>query len=388
MPSSRRLSAAACALLLPLLATVTIATAGAEPGARAVRQTATLSMHPQLAQPGATPASSAGAKSSMTARFRPVRSGRPVILQRRKGTAWVNVAKARQNSSGVAEFNAPYMVSGRLATYRAYTASWRGLAKKATAAARTDRWGAPDFTDEFTNPATLGTTWKDRSQGYESVGSRKCVKSDPRATSVAGGALRLSVLDDPDRADSGDLANRCDPGEPGGPTYNYRLTGHVTTQGTKFLQYGYVAARVRFQRYAGQHAAVWMQPEPSVASSDPGAEIDVIEWFGDRTNDNTELTSHVYKNGTKYKGPITNTGRFTARNSDWWTRYHVFSVEWTPSRYVFRIDGRKTIEQTRGVSRRPEYLLLSLISSDYELPLQKGSLPQHMYVDWVKYWKR
>ena len=46
----------------------------------------------------------------------------------------------------------------------------------------------------------------------------------------------------------------------------------------------------------------------------------------------------------------------------------MFSVEWSPGGYVFRIDGRETWRTSAGVSRRPEYLILSLLSSDYELP--------------------
>ena len=36
-----------------------------------------------------------------------------------------------------------------------------------------------------------------------------------------------------------------------------------------------------------------------------------------------------------------------------------------------------------------EYLILSLLSSDYELPDLGGEdrLPQHMYVDWVQFWR-
>ena len=68
----------------------------------------------------------------------------------------------------------------------------------------------------------------------------------------------------------------------------------------------------------------------------------------------------------------------------------MFSVEWTPNAYVFRIDGKETrrITDRNAISQRPEYLILSLLSSDYELQHHRGALPEHMYVDWVKYWAR
>ena len=66
----------------------------------------------------------------------------------------------------------------------------------------------------------------------------------------------------------------------------------------------------------------------------------------------------------------------------------MFSVEWTPESYIFRIDGHETFRTSKGVSGQPEYLILSLLSSDYELAnLDEDKLPQAMSVDWVRYWE-
>jgi hypothetical protein len=67
----------------------------------------------------------------------------------------------------------------------------------------------------------------------------------------------------------------------------------------------------------------------------------------------------------------------------------VFSVEWTPREYVFRIDGRETTRITSGVSHHPEFLILSMLSSDFELDLiDDEDLPQYLDVDWVAAWSR
>jgi hypothetical protein len=77
------------------------------------------------------------------------------------------------------------------------------------------------------------------------------------------------------------------------------------------------------------------------------------------------------------------------RTDSWWSRYHVFSVDWTSSGYVFRIDGQITWRSSKAVSRRPQFLILSLLSSDWELPqLDRRSLPADMKVDWVRVWQR
>ena len=67
----------------------------------------------------------------------------------------------------------------------------------------------------------------------------------------------------------------------------------------------------------------------------------------------------------------------------------MFSVEWTPKAYVFRIDGRETARITEGISKVREYPILSLLSSDYELEDlgNENLLPQHTYVDWIQTWE-
>ena len=65
----------------------------------------------------------------------------------------------------------------------------------------------------------------------------------------------------------------------------------------------------------------------------------------------------------------------------------MFSVEWTPEEYVFRIDDKVTQRLKGETSGRPEFLILSLLSSDYELPRFNGELPETMEVDWARVWE-
>ena len=171
----------------------------------------------------------------------------------------------------------------------------------------------------------------------------------------------------------------------------------MSTEGHQFLKYGVVAARIKFQRRQGQHASLWMQPQNPTylpTAFEGGAEIDIIEYFGDGVK-NGGLTSFIYSptpSGVREKigGWIKKPERFLTEKKDGWSkRYHVFSVEWSPTAYVFRIDGRESARITTGISGVPQFPILSLLSSDYELKKLKGefNLPQTMSVDWIRFWQ-
>jgi beta-glucanase (GH16 family) len=244
---------------------------------------------------------------------------------------------------------------------------------------RTDTWGTPILSDEFSGSA-LAAPWAHRVQGYE-VPTRRCSRTDASAARVAGGVLQLSVIDDPSRDDPCTFID----GKGVEQSTFYRLNGHVGTQGRFAYKYGVAAARIRFQEARGQHGAFWMQaPVP-----DSGAEIDAIEWFGAGSSG---LGSGVwiYSGGTQTRAAGGTIADQAAYGSDWSGTYHVFSVEWTPTEYVFRIDGRETLRTTAGVSQTEEYLILSLLVANFEatrLPSPE-TLPQTMSVDWVRVWQK
>jgi hypothetical protein len=308
------------------------------------------------------------------------------------------VDRKRQNRRGIAQFTAAYKSGGRVHTYRAVAVRGGGLGKVTTGAVAADKWGAAAFTDEFSG-TVLGAAWNHRLQGYQPGSRRKCSKAAVEAVAVGGGAVRLSVLDDPARPTLVDEVNGTQKCSFEGEKYDWRLNGSIGTKDTQAFKYGYAAARVKFQPRRGQHASFWLQPQSRTAdegsAKKTGAEIDVIEWFG-KGHPSGGLTSFIYhypddgKPGItpkKVGGFIKRPGRFGGK---WHRKYHVFSVEWTPNRYVFRIDGKETFRTGKGVSGRPQYLILSLLSSDYELKYLGGDdrLPQHMQVDWVRYWQR
>ena len=386
------------ALALPLAVLVDVApgsavASSAAQGSNSVQQSVTIAVLPPISQPGKTTASSAGARTVVTAAFRPKVAGRPVVLERRRDGLWKGVDQARLDRNGQVTFAAPTRLGGRAATYRVCATPYDGLPGLRSGPARATVWGQPAFADEF-GGKSLGPAWQHRGQDYNPWGGRKASKGDPAAVAVADGALRLSVLADPARA-SEVFTTQDSAGNPTG-SYAYRLNGHVSTESSFDFQYGVAAARMRFHHRPGQHASFWMQPR-GFGAQEPtpwGAEIDVVEWHG-AAGGRQRLATNIYphpafeNDSTWFGGRIANPDRFLRNHSDrWWTGYHVFSVEWTPSEYVFRIDGHETMRTSEGISHHPEFLILSMLSSDYELGDLGGEqyLSQHAYVDWVQAW--
>ncbi len=358
------------------------------------QQQATITILPGIVQPGRKIANADKALAAVTATFSPAKKGRAVELQRQDGNKWVTVATGVQDKSGKVEFAARAGSSTAPLTYRAVAPKASGLSAVSSRAVGSSSWGPATFTDQFTGTA-LSTNWTHRKQDYDPSSMRNCSKGSPSATQVSRGTLKLMVIADPSMPAASCTAYKKDGSVIG--HFDYRLNGHVSTENKAYFRYGVLAARIKFQPRQGQHASLWMQPQsptyiPNALQG--GTEIDVIEYFGDGVK-NGGLTSFIYNptpSGVPQKigGWIKKPQRFLSEKKDGWSkRYHVFSVEWSPTAYVFRIDGRETSRITTGVSGVPEFPILSLLSSDYELKKLKGegNLPQAMSVDWIRFWQ-
>lgn len=358
--------------------------------ARVPAQTVLLHVLPPVRQPGLSAAPSTKARTVITATVIPAQAGRRVVLELRAGDRWKVKATVVTNKAGVAAFS---VVTPRRddARFRAVAESYRGLAPQRSRASLFVGWGSPGFVDEF-DGSSLGAAWEHRIPFYNPWGGRACSKGSPAAVKVSDGALALASMPDPSTtelctalAKDGSVLGQ----------YPYRLNGHISTQHSADFLYGVAAARMRFQRDVGAHAAFWMQPRGLLDERPTpwGAEIDVVEYYGS-TRQRDRMSSAVYApeptgDKVQYGGPVPQPNQFLADRSDaWWLNYHVFSVEWTPAEYVFRIDGHEVWRTDQGISHDPEFLILSMLSSDFELPTlgARQDFSQIASVDWVKFW--
>ncbi|MBA3744304.1 glycoside hydrolase family 16 protein [Sporichthya sp.] len=239
------------------------------------------------------------------------------------------------------------------------------------------------WADEFLGEA-LGPDWAVR---RVIAPNRACSPPDEGQTTVSGGFVRLAVTRDPAKVPN--VTKACPDGQ--------YLNAMIGTDNTKSFTYGIFAARIKFHAEQGAHGSFWMQPHPKggadpTDAKDTGVEIDVSEYFGEGF-DKSSLTSFIHFRPLGQKqirsgGYVKNMDEVFGDElpSD---DYHVYSVQWTPQEYIFRIDGKETFRTSQAVSGVPQYFILSLLSSDYEIPkITDDVLPLTMSVDWVRAWQK
>jgi len=162
-------------------------------------------------------------------------------------------------------------------------------------------------------------------------------------------------------------------------------TGMIGTQGKFERAFGYWECRVRFQRQPGHWSAFWLQtPTMGKPVGDPGkagTEIDIFEYLRTR-GDKVQHTLHWDGYGKHHKsaGHVASVKGLTRG-------WHTVGLEWTPDEYVFVVDGKATWRTRKGVSRRPEYIILSLEVGKWAGDIAKAALPDSVAFDYVRVYK-
>lgn len=333
-----------------------------------------------------------------TAVFRPIRQGRKVALQKYVSGSWKTVSSGVQNGRGTFAFNAAAR-NGQ--AFRAVTLAAKGAPAKRSATVKAVL-PRPTFNDNFNT--FDATKWSYRLTGANkrSANNRQCSESSSKSVRVRYGKLELQTKEilptyrtetvDPNPLLPGDEYQRrvetnpdydentrdC----PDGQFYN----GHIGTEGKFDFRHGIMAARMKMQPSQGHHGGFWSQP---MGSPSIGAEIDAVEYYGDsyvyKGRERMPIQHSIYRLGEMKAKVVKNRSYLLRSGRTWSSDYHVFSVQWTPSVYIFRVDGVETFRTARAVSQTDQAVILSLLSSEYETASNKpSSAPMH--VDWVRVW--
>ena len=342
-----------------------------------------LSAMPAVNQQGPAPEAPRN-DSVVSAWFDPPAPGRRVLLERLDVNGeWVPHATLLEDAAGFAVFNVP-----PAATYRATAQPFHGLAS-----VRTNRASAVAksllFEDTFDAP-TMDPRWRDfvLPRGYPGS-QRTCAIAHPSQHSVGEGVLRMGIGYDPTLAGQ-ECRYETAEGTKSGP---YLYQSQLATRETFRFTHGIAAARIKFARASGRHSGFWIQVGFKVPG-DParGTEIDAVEFFGDNGGTKDRIGSFLHYYAADNTGVTL--GQFWQAmaamkppGDTWWDSFHVFSVAWTPTEYVFRVDGHEFYREDRAISTTPQWLVLSSNTSDYELKdVTPENIDEETQVDWVRVW--
>ncbi len=339
---------------------------------------------------------------------------RPVYLYQSTdaGLTWVRVgSKVKLSSSGKAVFkvtpDARYSYKAVAGTY-----TYKVKGKKRTAplaetspATLAGQWTVnPDFSDEFNSGALDPSKWKPTLEDEYRAGNRWCSVPKDANVTVSDGKVVLTMRRADDTTKSWvtaaarglqKAASKKVVGCPNGVYTNARLSNEFTG---RTIKTGIVAAEMTFPIYQGGHGGIWLRTANN--SSGRFDEIDIVEAFGWKKGIQSVLHWGTTCSSTDdRKCETTESKKWVAKKtvgkSSWWGKSHVFSVEFTGTQVIYRIDGVVTRTDKRAMPDAEYSLVMSMLSSDYELgrltkPVsgnkKKAKLPMSTTVNWVRTW--
>lgn len=200
------------------------------------------------------------------------------------------------------------------------------------------------FEDNFDNLDK--TKWALRGSAY--TPGTMHAKSSWEAVKISGGKLRLLA-------------------KPQGDNF---INGHIGTEASFQFQYGYAEANMRFHPYLGSHASFWLQSTAPYAVNRP--EIDVAEYFGVKNPERKSGCNmwHCVYYRDNNEDPLLSWKDNTQDSlaTRWSKVYHKYGVLWAPDGYTFYIDRVPVAFTAQGKSDVPKYLVLSILTRDYEIP--------------------
>lgn len=319
-----------------------------------------------------------GGQRAITAVFGSISPGRDVVLQRMTSNGWQDVATSKQDAYGEVNFVA---ADEGKDIFRALASASPSQPAVATPQASAGQQWTTAMSSSFSGDTLKKSEWKARGTGSYAASGRHCAAQYPSEITVADGKLQLSVSEESAPENIAKAKNA------GCESALVLRNAMISTDGLATFRTGLAAARARFPESRGVRGGIWLQ---SIGTSD----IEMINSYGYGRG----LSSALITSGKHYPGSDEDAAVLAEAVKDraWWSDYHVFSVEWTNTEVIFRIDGELTRRIDRTIPDLDYYLVIGLLSPDSDqAQLAKladaaagSQLPQTMSVDWVKVWNR
>lgn len=190
------------------------------------------------------------------------------------------------------------------------------------------------FFDDFSGPAINRAHWN-------VIVTGRVVNNEQQAYVDSGDTLAIVQGAAADGAENGALAirPRFSPGfkTADGRSFDF-ISGRIESRGKVDVTYGTVAARIKLTAGAGLWPAFWLLGAGRWPDT---GEIDIMEYVGDKT----WVSQAVHGPGYSGNTPIVNRTTMAADADA--TAWHVYSVDWTATEMVFRIDGEAVYQVTK-----------------------------------------
>ena len=163
-------------------------------------------------------------------------------------------------------------------------------------------------------------------------------------------------------------------------------SGMICSSKGHLQQYGKWEIKVRFPFNKGCWPAFYLVPlkRPTLP------EIDIFEYFGKKENE-ISCTIHY---GTDYYNPerdnSVNPYYFNKTKDikgDFSDKWMIWSLECTPEKIVWKLDGKTILTSYEGIPTEPLYMIANLAVKDFDGPVNDSGIPYVMEIDYVKCYK-
>jgi beta-glucanase (GH16 family) len=196
------------------------------------------------------------------------------------------------------------------------------------------------------NVRTTGKVYNQEQQAYVDSPETIYIASAEEAPGAEGGALVLHARYRPGFV-------TCE-----GDQFDF-ISGRIDTREKFDFAYGTAAARIMLPSGAGLWPAFWLMgngPWPTVG------EIDIMEYVGEPDWVSSAL------HGPGYSGEAGLVNKRFFSTADDATAWHVYAVDWTPDKLIFKVDGLTIYRVTRPMTAffgpwvfdEKKYLILNL----------------------------
>lgn len=227
-----------------------------------------------------------------------------------------------------------------------------------------------DFSSNKLDPKTWMTRyfWGDAllKKSYSLAADRHCYAED-KNIEINNSILKITTRKENAEGLAWDLKYGFVPKE-------FEYTSGLISTGQFFRQlHGRFEAKVRFTKAPGIYHAFWLVGEKMLPH------IDVFRLNG---KNNPAVQGSLFSENGAGKKPIA--VKSSVGGFDFGSSFFILSIDWTPNKIVWKINGIPYMETDKNLPAEPAYLV---VSSGVVGQTNDSMLPVTLEVDWVRCWK-